>query len=113
MTIRGFSYKIKYAIFRLRGMIYHMPRENDYLIIKVLEKEVSYHENDISAQEAFPFQGSRLQSQNEYSRRKKSFSSETCKRKKEIIRIGHSNVTFLYYEIFGVIKEKSPVPVRL
>ena len=50
---------------------------------------------------AFPFQGSRFQSQNEYSRWKKSFSSKTCKRKKEIIRIGHSNVTFFSLNFHG------------
>ena len=62
---------------------------------------------------AFPFQGSRFQSQNEYSRWKKSFSSKTCKRKKEIIRIGHSNVTFFLltftvggvHAVFGIIKK--------
>lgn len=44
---------------------------------------------------------------------KKSFSSKTCKRKKEIIRIGHSNVTFFLltftvggvHAVFGIIKK--------
>ena len=54
-----------------------------------------FHENDISAQEAFTRQGSRIQSENEYEGWKKSFSGQTCKGKKSIVRLGHRNVTFL------------------
>ncbi len=55
-----------------------------------------FHENDISAQEAFTRQGSRIQSENEYEGWKKSFSGQTCKGKKSIVRLGHRNVTFLF-----------------
>lgn len=51
------------------------------------EKEVLFHEDDISAQEAFPCKGSRFQGQNEYSRRKEGLGGQTCKGKKDIVRI--------------------------
>lgn len=51
------------------------------------EKEVLFHEDDISAQKAFTCKGSRIQGKNEYSWREKSFSGQTCKRKKEIVCI--------------------------
>lgn len=52
------------------------------------------NEDDISAEEEIQVQGSRFQGENEYSRRKKGSGGKTCKGKKEIISIGHSNVTF-------------------
>lgn len=65
-----------------------------YINVKVCEKEVLRYENDLSAQEKTEIQSSRIQEENEYSGREKSYSSKTCKRKKEIISIGHSHVTF-------------------
>jgi len=52
------------------------------------------YENDISAEETFQSESSRFQSKNEYSRRKKSFSSQKIKRKKEIISVGRIYVAF-------------------
>ena len=66
------------------------------LSIKGQKKEVLFHENDISAQEAFTRKGSRIQSENEYEGWKKGFSGQTCKGKKSIVRLGHRNVTFLF-----------------
>ena len=52
------------------------------------------NENDISAEETFQSEGSRIQSKNEYSWRKKSFSSQKIKRKKAVISVGRIYVAF-------------------
>ena len=57
-------------------------------------KEVPDNENDISAEETFQSEGSRIQSKNEYSWRKKSFSSQKIKRKKAVISVGRIFVAF-------------------
>ena len=57
-------------------------------------KEVPDNENDISAEETFQSEGSRIQSKNEYSWRKKSFSSQKIKRKKAVISVGRIYVAF-------------------
>ena len=57
---------------------------------------MAFHEDDISAQKAFTRKGSRLQSKDEYQQRKKSFSGQTCKRKKKIVRLGHRSVAFFF-----------------
>jgi len=76
------------------------------LLYKGFEKEVRFHENDISAEKTFPRQGSRIQGEDEYSRRKKGFGGKACKRKKETIRIGHRNVTFFSsYSLPGGVNE--------
>ena len=73
------------------------------------EKEVHFHENDISAQEAFPCKGSRIQSKNEYKGWKKGFSGKTCKRQKSIVRLGHRNVAFLFISREGRVSERAAV----
>ena len=65
-----------------------------YINIKVYEKEVHRYENDLSAQKETEIQSSWIQKKNEYSGRKKSNRSKTCKRKKEIISIGRKYVAF-------------------
>ena len=52
------------------------------------------YENDLSTQKETKIKSSRIQKKNEYSGRKKSNSSKTCKRKKEIISIGRSFVAY-------------------
>ena len=59
-----------------------------------ISKEVPDNENDISAEETFQSEGSRIQSKNEYSWRKKSFSSQKIKRKKAVISVGRIYVAF-------------------
>lgn len=51
-------------------------------------------ENDISAKEEIQSKSSRIQSQNEYTWRKKSVSSEKIKGKKEIVSVGRIYVAF-------------------
>jgi len=62
-----------------------------------LEKEVPRYENDISAEEEIESEGSRFQSENEHSRRKKSFSCQKSKRKKSVVSIGRRFVAFSSY----------------
>ena len=52
------------------------------------------HEDDLSAKNQTESEGSRLQSQNEYSGRKKGTGSKKSEGKKEIVRIGRSDVAF-------------------
>ena len=81
-----------------KNMYKTMNEKNVYLIYKVHMKEVHRYENDLSAKEKTEIQSSWIQSKNEYSRRKKSFSCKTCKRKKEIISIGRIYVAFFKHE---------------
>ena len=64
-------------------------------------KEDIIYENDISAQEEAARQGSRIQVQNEHSRRKKGSCSKKSKGQKEIDRLtfnlkSRSNVAFYF-----------------
>jgi hypothetical protein len=52
------------------------------------------YEDDISAQETFQSESTWIQSENEYSGRKKSVSSQKIKGKKEIISVGRIYVAF-------------------
>jgi len=52
------------------------------------------YENDISAEKAFQSESSWIQSENEDCGRKKSYSSQKIKRKKEIISVGRIYVAF-------------------
>lgn len=90
------------------------------------------NEDDISAKEQAEKESARIQIQNEHTGRKEGFSCQTCKGKKEIIRIIYRSqfVAFfrncfvflqlfyqkragrmgkqqgtVFYEIFGIIKE--------
>ena len=61
------------------------------------------HENDLSAKEKIQSKSSWIQSQNEYSWRKKSNSSKKIKRKKEIVCLGRIYVAFfLKFLWFGI-----------
>lgn len=60
-------------------------------------KEVFSNENDISAKKEIESESSRLQSQNENGRRKKSSCIQKIKRKKEVISLGLSNVAFFEF----------------
>ncbi len=94
LTLSEFFYTIKMLFSEIRT--FEIKIRLPLLSIEGQEKEVRFHENDISAQEAFKSQGSRIQSENEYEGWKKGFSGQTCKRKKSIVRLGHRNVTFLF-----------------
>ena len=52
------------------------------------------NENDISAKETFQSESSWIQSKNEHSGRKKSFSCQKSKRKKTVISLGRIYVAF-------------------
>ena len=64
---------------------------------KKVKKEVYPYENDISAQKEAQEKSPWLPEKNEYSGRKESSGSQKSKGKKEIIRIGHSIVTFFLF----------------
>lgn len=71
-----------------------------------LEREVQFHENDISAEEETAVQSTRLQSENEQRWRKESAGSQKSKRKKEIIRIGRSNVAYFSMDFLYFYRRK-------
>ena len=50
---------------------------------------MAFHEDDISAQKEIQEEGSWIPEENEYERRKKSFSRKKIKGKKEIVSLGH------------------------
>ena len=52
------------------------------------------NEDDISAEETFQSESSRIQSENEHKGWKKSFSCKKIKRKKEVIRVGRIYVAY-------------------
>ena len=62
LTLWNFFYTIKMLFSKIQT--FEIKIKLPY--IKGQEKEVLFHENDISAQEAFTRQGSRIQSENEY-----------------------------------------------
>ena len=64
------------------------------MIQKGGKRRCSDYENDISAEKETEKESAWFQKKNEYSGRKESSGSQTSKGKKEIIRIGHSIVTF-------------------
>ena len=64
------------------------------------------YENDISAKEKISCESSWIQSKNEHSRRKKSFSCQKSKRKKTVISIGRINVAFSSIQTFERKGEK-------
>lgn len=62
LTLWDFFYTIKMLFSKIQT--FEIKIKLPY--IKGQEKEVLFHENDISAQKAFARQGSRIQSENEY-----------------------------------------------
>ena len=78
-----------------------LHREHKIVLLKIsIKGRCMNNENDISAEETFQSKSSWLQSKNEYSRRKKSFSSQKIKRKKEIISVGRIYVAFFLMQPF-------------
>ena len=64
---------------------------------KKVKKEVYPYENDISAEKKAQKESPWVQEPDEHKRWKKSIGSQKSKGKKEIIRIGHSIVTFFLF----------------
>ena len=73
----------------------------------VRKEEVPGYENDISAEKEIQIKSSWIQSENEYSRRKKSLSCKKSKRKKSIVSIGRRFVAFSFIRKF--LKERNMV----
>ena len=81
LTSFGYLHIIEIVFFNLLKKFKRVRRCIDY-------------ENDISAKEAFQSESSWFQSENEYTGRKKGFSSQKVKRKKKIISVGRKYVAF-------------------
>ena len=68
---------------------------------------VCTNENDISAKEKIQSKSSRIQSKNEHTRRKKSFSCQKSKRKKTVISLGRIYVAFSSIKKCSISRGKS------
>ena len=85
---------------------------NRYLVLYIREVYqpqggVCTNENDISAKEKIQSKSSRIQSKNEHTRRKKSFSCQKSKRKKTVISLGRIYVAFSSIKKCSISRGKS------
>ena len=95
LTLWGFAYIIE-------TMFSKQIKQILYLI-----RRCRNNENDISAKEKIQSKSSRIQSKNEHTRRKKSFSCQKSKRKKTVISLGRIYVAFSSIKKCSISRGKS------